>query len=66
MISLPIQTLFLSPPDTPRTNEPPIIVSWHLFSYNEADKNIKLYAIFMHDYEYLRLYSILYLSKPNS
>ena len=30
MISFPIETLFLSPPDTPRTNAPPIIVSWHL------------------------------------
>jgi hypothetical protein len=25
-----MQTLFLSPPDTPRTNDPPITVSWHL------------------------------------
>lgn len=29
-ISLPIQTLFLSPPEIPLTNVPPINVSWHL------------------------------------
>lgn len=34
IISFPILTLFLSPPDTPRTKEPPIIVSWHLFAHN--------------------------------
>ena len=33
IISLPILTLFLSPPDTPRTKEPPIMVSWHLSTY---------------------------------
>lgn len=31
-ISLPIHTLFLSPPETPLTNFPPITVFWHLSS----------------------------------
>lgn len=30
IISLPMQTRFLSPPEIPLTKEPPIIVSWHL------------------------------------
>lgn len=29
-ISFPMHTLFLSPPETPLTNVPPISVSWHL------------------------------------
>lgn len=33
IISFPMHTRFLSPPETPRTKEPPIMVSWQLVSY---------------------------------
>ena len=40
MISFPIHTLFLSPPETPLTKGPPMIVFWHLHNVIKFENKI--------------------------
>lgn len=43
MSSTPMDVLFLSPPETPFTRGPPILVFWHLFNLNSVTISSTLY-----------------------
>lgn len=61
--SLPIHTLFFSPPDTPLTNFPPTIVFWHLKSWVEWI-NIYLETLTNHKKKGTHTHT-LHLSRPS-
>lgn len=56
MISFPMHTLFLSPPETPLTKDPPMMVSWHLHIVTESEETSVD----------VRQESMFYLSSPSS